>query len=144
MITLGLVDVKSKFSPKHKSNLTSNQKRALFESQVGQCLLCGAAGIVLEAHHVYKVEHDGSDDAYNLMGVCRRCHGIINRSYFHLNPIARIALALQVLAPESMLVALACRALFEAFQKSRICFWRYRSLRLLPIRSADQREREAA
>ena len=93
------------------------RKDSVRHSQNLQCLVCGQH-LSLEIHHVRKIAHGGTDALRNLVGVCHIDHRLIHDIERDTSLVSRLILILNIIAPESLLVAWASRFLFARFLRS--------------------------
>lgn len=124
IIRLGLIDATRE---PRRVRVGRDQRDRIEQLQNRQCAFCGRR-VFLEMHHVGRVSRGGSNEDWNLFGICHSCHKTVNASY-GLPVLARIILAIIVLTPESLVSASACYALFALFLRSRIDSGRYATLK---------------
>ena len=91
------------------------------DRQNRQCLFCGrysSRRLNLEIHHVKKIEHGGTDALLNLVAVCHACHRFVHNVEREMPFMSRLILILQIIRPESLLIAWVSRLLFARFLRS--------------------------
>ena len=91
-----------------------------------QCAFCGRRQY-LDPHHIKRVTNGGPTKDWNLAGLCRPCHKFLDPIY-NASPATNLILILQVVSPESRLIAAASKVLFNVFLRSRLDSTRYVSL----------------
>jgi 5-methylcytosine-specific restriction endonuclease McrA len=57
----------------YQYNWSLTRKKA-FRRDKWRCQNCGARNVVLHAHHIVPISFGGSDELYNLITLCERCH----------------------------------------------------------------------